>query len=290
MADCTFCEQPAETVEHVIPKWLQNHFDLFDQKLELWNGTTIPYRQAVVPACLRCNGKRFSPLESRIREGRASQRDYYLWALKISYCLGHKDTSLLLDRANPDAGPLLSHAIADDIGVLARHAFEALDFAAFRFSPDPFGSVIFIETTRDDFLLIDVPRPFRAVAIALPGRKHLIVLPGDRGVIATMCRKKKHLKKSMQLEFPEMTDQGEIALKLFGMLILRSHLEIPREVVPKQGALLAERVPRKLPTLRQSREVYRHIAKMLRLPESVADQAHTRYAGVYGGLSYVRWR
>lgn len=290
MGDCTFCAQPAETVEHVIPKWLQNHFDLFDQKLELWNGTTMPYRQAVVPACVRCNGKRFSPLEGRIREGYASPRDYYLWALKISYCLGQRDTSLLLDRANPGAGPLLPQVIADDLGPLARHAFEALDSATFRFSPDPFGSVMFIETTRDDFLLIDVPRPFRAVAVALPNRRHLIVLLGDRGVIATMYRKKTQLKESMQLEFSEMSDQSEIAVKLFGMLTLRSHLEIPRGVLPKQGALLAARVPRKLPTLRQPREVYRGIAKMLRLPESLADQAYARYAGLYDGQSYMRWR
>ncbi len=195
-----------------------------------------------------------------------------------------------MDRANPDAGPLLPHAIADDIGVLARHAFEALDSATFRFSPDPFGSVMFMETTRDDFLLIDVPRPFRAVAVALPNRRHLIVLPDDRGVVATMYRKKKQLRNSMQLECPEMTDQSEIALKLFGILILRSHLEIPREVWLKKGALLAARVPRKLPTLRQPRDVYRGIAKMLRLPENVADEAHSRYAPRYAALDYVRWR
>jgi hypothetical protein len=35
MAECIFCGQPADTVEHVIPKWLQNHFKLFDQTLEL---------------------------------------------------------------------------------------------------------------------------------------------------------------------------------------------------------------------------------------------------------------
>jgi hypothetical protein len=290
MADCTFCGQPAETVEHVIPKWLQNHFGLYDQRLELWNGTTMPYRQAVVPACLRCNGNRFSALESRIQDGRASQRDYYLWALKISYCLGQKDTSLLLDRSKPDAGPLLLNTIADDIGPLARHAFEALDSAPFRFSPDPFGSVMFMETTREDFVLIDVPRPFRAVAVALPHRRHLIVLLGDRGVIAKMHQKKKQLKKSMQLESPEMSDQSEIAVKLFGMLILRSHLAIPRGVFRKPGALIAERVPRKLPILRQPREIYRGIAKMLRLPESLADQAYARYATVYGAESYARWR
>ena len=290
MAECVFCGQPADTVEHVIPKWLQNYFKLFDQKLELSNGTTLPYRQAVLPACVRCNGKRFAQLENRIKEGSASQRDYDLWALKISYCLSHKDASLFADRANPKAGPLIPQAIADDIGPLARHAFEALDCNAFRFSPDPFGSVMFMDTARDDFLLIDVPRPFRAVAVALPRRQHLLVLPGDRGVMATMYGKTKQLKKSMQLEFPEMADQSEIALKLFGMLILRSHLAIPRNVTAKPGALLAARVPRKLPTLQQPREVYRGVAKMLRLPDDVADEAHARYSRMYAGQSYVRWR
>lgn len=83
--ECVFCGEPADTVEHVIPKWLQEHFDLSNQRLLLWNGTTMPYRQAVVPACLRCNRDRFSPLERRVRECRASRRDYYLWALKIPY-------------------------------------------------------------------------------------------------------------------------------------------------------------------------------------------------------------
>ena len=160
MADCVFCGRPADTVEHVIPKWLQNHFNLFDQKLQLWNDTTIPYRQAVAPACLRCNGTRFAPLENRIREGHALQRDYYLWALKISYCLSHIDSRLLLDRAKPQAGPLIPYEVADDTGRLARHAFESLDSPTFRFRPDPFGSVMFMETTRDEFVLIDVPRPF----------------------------------------------------------------------------------------------------------------------------------
>jgi hypothetical protein len=35
---------------------------------------------------------------------------------------------------------------------------------------------MFIDSYDDEFLLIDVPRPFRAVAVALPQRRHLIVL------------------------------------------------------------------------------------------------------------------
>jgi len=29
--ECVFCGKPAETVEHVIPKWLQEYFDLSNQ-------------------------------------------------------------------------------------------------------------------------------------------------------------------------------------------------------------------------------------------------------------------
>lgn len=290
MRECAFCGQPAETDEHVIPKWLQKHFDLFDQRLLLWNGTTIPYRQAVVPACLRCNRDRFSPLEKRIREGCASRRDYYLWALKISHGLGHRDTTLALDRANPQAGPLLLAAVAEDIGDLVRHAFRGVDSPGFHFSPDPFGSVIFVESSCADFLLIDVPRPYRAVAVALPDKRHLIVLPGDRGVIATMYEKKRRLRKSMLLELSGMDEQLQLAFKLFGMLILRSHLDIPREVFLEQDGLIAVPVPRKLPRLYQSRRVYRSIAGMLHLPQTVADEAHARHAAAYAAAGHVRWR
>jgi len=117
------------------------------------------------------------------------------------------------------------------------------------------------------------------------------VLLGDRSVIATMYGKNRQLKKSMRFEPPGgMTDQAELGLKLFGMLILRSHLDIPREVTLESGAVRGSRVPRKLSTVYQPREVYRGIARMLRVPESVADEAHGRYASMYAALSYVRWR
>jgi hypothetical protein len=290
LCECVFCGQPAETDEHVIPKWLQKHFDLFDQRLLLWNGTTIPYRQAVVPACIKCNRDRFAPLEKRVREGCASRRDYYLWALKITYGLGHRDATLLLDRANPEAGPLLPRAVAEDTRDFFRHAFRGVDSPAFRFSPDPFGSVMLIESSRTDFLLIDVPRPYRAVAVALPDERHLIVLPGDRGVIATMYEKKRALKKSIQSELPGVNRQLQLAFKLFGMLILRSHLDIPREISVEECGLFAAHVPRKLQRLYQPRQVYRGIASMLHISQSVADETYARYAPVYGAAGHLRWR
>ena len=41
--------------EHIFPKWLQARFDLWNERLTLINGTTIPYRSLVVPCCKICN-------------------------------------------------------------------------------------------------------------------------------------------------------------------------------------------------------------------------------------------
>ena len=44
---------------------------------------------------------------------------FFLWALKISFALGYRDTALGLDRANPDAGPLLPIEVVEDTGIFA---------------------------------------------------------------------------------------------------------------------------------------------------------------------------
>jgi hypothetical protein len=69
-ATCFLCRcrltEDNRTVEHVIPKWVQSRFGLWDQTLVLLNGTTIPYRQLTVPCCQKCNNKHLEPLESSI--------------------------------------------------------------------------------------------------------------------------------------------------------------------------------------------------------------------------------
>jgi hypothetical protein len=42
----------ARTQEHIFPKWLQRRYDLLDQRIDLLNGTGIPYRQMKVPCCV----------------------------------------------------------------------------------------------------------------------------------------------------------------------------------------------------------------------------------------------
>jgi hypothetical protein len=194
-----------------------------------------------------------------------------------------------LDRASAGGGPLLPREIAEDIGDFARHAFRGVDSEKFVFSPDPFGSVIILDSDSNEFVFIDVPRPYRAVAVTLPSRRHLVVLPGDRGVIAAMYGAR-CFKKFIQLQLPGVDEQLQLALKVFLMLITRSHLAIPREIRLQEEGVFASPVPRKLPTLYQPRELYRRIANMLYLPDSVADEVYARCASGYAGAGYLRWR
>lgn len=56
-----------KTEEHVIPKWLQHRFNLWDQKLTLLNGSLIPYRSLIVPCCFQCNNIHLKPFEDKIK-------------------------------------------------------------------------------------------------------------------------------------------------------------------------------------------------------------------------------
>jgi hypothetical protein len=287
---CVFCDLPADTVEHVVPKWLQSHFHLFHQQLLLSNGTTIRYRQATVPACLRCNRDRLGPLEQRVQNDCASERDYFLWALKITCGLSYRDSTLLLDRSNPEAGPVVAAEAFAATATLFRHALRSLDSPNFRFSPDPFGSVIFVPSATTDFALIDVPGPFRALAVALPNRGHLIVLAGDRGVLARAYRRKRHLSESLERSLPEIDTQLQLAVKVFGLLILRSHLAIPQLIRLEDEAILSAPIPRRVPTIDQSLDLYREIAQKLNLPEYLAVEAYSKYSKTYSAGAHFRWR
>ena len=94
----------------------------------------------------------------------------------------------------------------------------------------------------------------------------------------------------MQLEFAAVGGQSELAVRILGMLITRSHLEIPREVRLTDRGVFAARVPRNLTTCYQGPEVYRGIADMLHLPREVADQAYARHASAFARAGYLRWR
>jgi hypothetical protein len=53
--------------EHIFPKWIQRRHNLWNQKLILFNNTSISYKNLLIPCCKECNGKYLSALENKIR-------------------------------------------------------------------------------------------------------------------------------------------------------------------------------------------------------------------------------
>lgn len=100
------------TVEHIYPKWLQNDFDLWNKQLVLLNGTSIQYRNMVVPCCFECNEIMSRKLEKPVKE--AVQKGYdefinldrkviFQWLNKISYGALFKELSLKRELRNPNS-------------------------------------------------------------------------------------------------------------------------------------------------------------------------------------------
>jgi len=105
------------TDEHVFPRWLQERFNLWNEKLTLTNGTLISYRALTVPCCATCNNAHLSPIEKRVKEAVSAgvsgvagldRIDLFIWLGKIYYGLLVRDLFLLGDRRNPDAGTLVT--------------------------------------------------------------------------------------------------------------------------------------------------------------------------------------
>lgn len=102
--------------EHVVPKWLQNRHDLWNQELRLLNDTHIKYRQIKIPCCSQCNNEHLSKLESQLRAAVESGYDACLeldpalifqWISKIWYGLQRKEVSLLKDIQSPEKGTII---------------------------------------------------------------------------------------------------------------------------------------------------------------------------------------
>lgn len=119
-ARCFLCgvslEGSNRTVEHVFAKWMQEDFDLWNQKLWLRNGTSIRYRQLTIPCCKTCNEVWLADVEDQvshaIREGTAAVRDLdqtvlCLWMAKIYYGLQFKELQLAQSRRDPSGAKLL---------------------------------------------------------------------------------------------------------------------------------------------------------------------------------------
>ena len=114
---CGLCLTPElESPEHIIPKWIQERYDLWDQRLTLLNRTTIPYRQLTIPCCSPCNTEHLSKIETQVRRACAAGRDavlslppltLFLWAGKILYGIVYREHLVPSDRQAAEEGPLV---------------------------------------------------------------------------------------------------------------------------------------------------------------------------------------
>jgi hypothetical protein len=115
--------------EHVIPRWVQSRFNLWNQELVLLNGTSIPYRQLTIPCCKERNSSKLAPIENSVAQATEIGADevrkmdrnvLFLWLGKLFYGLLYKEIFVPMDRRNPSKGPILSQEI---LSAFASHHF-----------------------------------------------------------------------------------------------------------------------------------------------------------------------
>ncbi|MDB5129793.1 hypothetical protein [Mucilaginibacter sp.] len=110
-----------QTKEHIFPQWMLKAYGLYDEHLILLNGTTIPYRTVTVPFCQKCNGTRFSMLESTVKaimeSGRIKRADQYpivIWLIKIYLGIRNLEQRLPMDRRVKNGDNILPDNFFED--------------------------------------------------------------------------------------------------------------------------------------------------------------------------------
>ncbi|WP_139432545.1 hypothetical protein [Aeromonas veronii] len=184
---CMFCGFQADTREHVIPQWMHKKFGIKHDKLMIRNDTEVKYIHQVMPACAKCNGNRFSPIEERVKNGSASSQDLYVWALKIYVGLNLKDTQLLEDRRTPSKGTVLTEEESIKGIEFSKEILKNYGCVNFSLFPMPFGSVFINELPTNfesTFALASIGYPYNIITVILDDRKLLTVILNDKGVVS----------------------------------------------------------------------------------------------------------
>ncbi len=98
--------------EHVVPKWLQRKFNLWNRKLILLNGTSINYKDLKIPCCKKCNNAMSKNIENPIEQGvsngynefvKIDEKIIFQWLNKMSYGFLFKELSLKAELSNPNS-------------------------------------------------------------------------------------------------------------------------------------------------------------------------------------------
>ena len=154
---CFLCGRglPAQrhTDEHVIPRWIQQRYDLWNLRLTLLNRTTIPYRQLTIPCCATCNNEHLGRIEAQVQaacdEGREAVLQLptltlFLWAGKIFYGLLYREHLLSWSRREPDRGPIVPAEVLKRYRL--HHQFLQAARITFEFNPHVPASIFVYDT------------------------------------------------------------------------------------------------------------------------------------------------
>lgn len=197
---CFLCCEPLRsdnrTDEHIFPKWLQKKHNLWNQKLELLNGTKIQYRNLVIPCCSCCNNGVLSALEIKVRaifEKHPRQLDgidrkwMYLWSAKILFGLLAKERGLLIDRANPNDGTIIDRSDLDRLRAIHSH-LQAIRFEHKFNGPNgnDLGSVVMLSTKEHSKLEknFDFADDYIAFSLFLRTGSRALYVNFDGGLVA----------------------------------------------------------------------------------------------------------
>lgn len=180
------------SAEHVIPKWLLRRHDLWNERLTLLNGSTLPYKQLTIPCCPPCNNEHLSTLERTVADAFSSGYEavyqlppvvLFQWAAKIFFGILYREKSLLLDRKNPAAGVIAPRGLLENLSNL--HGMLQTIRRPTRFVGEPFFSVLVADLhespDEDAFDLIDSSMMVLAVRSGPVG---VIIALQDQGVTA----------------------------------------------------------------------------------------------------------
>ena len=105
--------------EHLVPRWVQRRFNLFNKRFSLPNGLSTEYGRHKVPACIECNGTYLSQLENIIRTAVVAGFDaclaldnkyIFLWMAKIALGNRFRQATMRSNPADPLSAPLFSKA------------------------------------------------------------------------------------------------------------------------------------------------------------------------------------
>ncbi len=149
--NCIFSENEADNEEHVIPKWLQRKYQLYNQHLTIPNKTSLPYSKIKIPVNTIENAT-FGRIEKNISEGIYRDDELYLWAFKIHIGLLQKDCYLKANRNKKESEMIFNQNDFDKQAFLFKNLYKSWKEGMVT-KPSAIGSVLLLDSafTEDAF-------------------------------------------------------------------------------------------------------------------------------------------